>query len=67
MKVGVPEVHHRLQLHHGITLEDSRNPDVKIDSEWELYNLEADPREINNIYGHAGYAKAQAEILAKLD
>lgn len=34
--------------------------------EWELYDLQADPHEVNNVYGSPEYAQVQAEMKAEL-
>jgi hypothetical protein len=34
--------------------------------EWELYDLVADPREMTNVYGRAGYEEVTAELKAEL-
>ena len=33
----------------------------------KLYDLEADPREVNNVYGQPEFAEVQAVMLAELD
>jgi arylsulfatase A-like enzyme len=33
---------------------------------WELYDLKADPREVNNVYGKKGYEKITAELMKGL-
>ena len=30
--------------------------------EWELYDLERDPKEMNNLYGHRGYSDVAGEL-----
>jgi arylsulfatase A-like enzyme len=64
---GVRNERYKLIFYYGVTLEDTRNPDINIDAEWELYDLETDPREMNNVYGNPDFAKVQAEMLAELD
>jgi arylsulfatase A-like enzyme len=64
---GVRTERYKLIFYYGVTLEDTRNPDINIDAEWELYDLEADPREMNNVYGNPDFATIQAEMLAELD
>ena len=54
-------------FYYGVRLEDTRDPEINIDAEWELYDLEADPRESNNVYGQPEFAEVQAEMLAELD
>jgi arylsulfatase A-like enzyme len=64
---GVRNERYKLIFYYGITLEDTRDPEINIDAEWELYDLEADPRESNNVYGQPEFAEVQAEMLAELD
>ena len=64
---GVRNERYKLIFYYGVTLEDTRNPDISIEAEWELYDLETDPREINNIYGNPEFAEIQSEMLAELD
>ena len=64
---GVRNERYKLIFYYGVTLEDTRNPDINIEAEWELYDLEADPRELNNVYGQREFAGVQAEMLAELD
>ena len=33
---------------------------------WELYDLQEDPKEMNNLYGKAGYEKITEELKAEL-
>ena len=58
---------YKLIYYYGVALEDTRNPDINIDAEWELYDREADPREMNNVYGQSEFAEIQAAMLAELD
>jgi arylsulfatase A-like enzyme len=55
---------HSVRRHYGVT--DGRfklirfyEPDV---DEWELYDVEADPKELNNVYGDAKFAADQARL-----
>ncbi len=34
---------------------------------WELYDLEEDPNELTNLYGHEAYARVQAELHEELE
>jgi arylsulfatase A-like enzyme len=59
---------HDVRRHYGVT--DGRHklihfyePDV---DEWELYDLEADPREMSSVYGDARYADVQQSLLDEL-
>ena len=64
---GARTERYKLIYYYGVTLEDTRNPDINIDAEWELYDLEADPREINNVYGQPEFARVQADMLSELN
>ena len=33
---------------------------------WELYDLQQDPKELNNLYGKQGYEKITSEVKAEL-
>jgi hypothetical protein len=33
----------------------AEDADRKLEGSWELFDLETDPMELNNIYGHDGY------------
>jgi hypothetical protein len=35
--------------------------------EWEMYDLETDPMEMNNIYGDPEYAEVQADLHKRLE
>ncbi len=64
---GVRNERYKLIYYYGVTTEDTRMPDLEIPDEWELYDLEEDPNELNNVYGNPEYAAVQAEMLAELD
>lgn len=64
---GVRNERYKLIYYYGVEPEDTRNPDIDIPAEWELYDLETDPRELNNVYGKPEFATVQAEMLAELD
>ena len=34
--------------------------------EWEMYDMKADPREMNNVFGKPEYAKVQKELMELL-
>jgi arylsulfatase A-like enzyme len=36
-------------------------------NQWELFDLETDPRELNNLYGHPDYAQVTARLKERLD
>jgi len=64
---GVRNERYKLIYYYGVTPEDTGNPDLVLDAEWELYDLEADPQELNNVYGNPEFDDVQAEMLAELD
>ena len=39
---------------------------VKKINDWELFDLQKDPNELNSVYGDPAYAKVQAELTAEL-
>jgi arylsulfatase A-like enzyme len=47
--------------------EHAGQTNVGIDPYWELFDLEADPDELTNIYGQPGTKAVTAELLAELD
>jgi len=64
---GVRNERYKLIFYYGVTLEDTHNPEINIEAEWELYDLEIDPREMNNVYGRPEFAEVQAVMLDELD
>lgn len=59
---------HFVRRHYGVT--DGRyklihyyEPDV---DEWELFDVEVDPNELNSVYGHSDYAQIQAQLEEEL-
>ena len=64
---GVRNERYKLIFYYGVTVEDTHNPDIDIAAEWELYDLKADPCEVNNVYGQPEFAGVEAEMLAELD
>ena len=64
---GVRNVRYKLIFYYGVMLEDTHNPEINIEAEWELYDLEADPREMNNVYAQPEFAEVQAVMLTELD
>jgi len=63
---GVRTLQHKLIYYYADALgtpgsiEDSKEP------EWELFDLEADPYELMNVYHHPAYAAVKAELTAEL-
>jgi arylsulfatase A-like enzyme len=71
--------HHNVYAHYGVrTLRykliyyyaDALNQPGAIDDakepEWELFDLDQDPCELNNVYGHPEYADAVSELTVEL-
>lgn len=58
---------HSVKRHYGIRTERYKLIHFYNDiDEWELYDLQTDPREMNNIYGKEGTEAITAELLKKL-
>jgi arylsulfatase A-like enzyme len=59
---------HYVRRHFGVT--DRRFKLIRFYEddvdEWELYDLQFDPNELNNLYGHAAYAKVQRDLESEL-
>ncbi len=64
---GVRNERYKLIYYYGVTPKDTGDPAIKIEPEWELYDLQLDPRELNNVYGTPDYLKVQLTMLAELD
>lgn len=61
-------VPHRVRPHYGVVTQRYKlvhfyHPDIDT---WELFDLQADPRELTSMYGRADYAEVQAELHAEL-
>ncbi len=57
---------HHVAKHEGVTNGKSKLINFYTLNEWELYDLEKDPRELVSVYGKPEYAKVQAELTAEL-
>lgn len=62
--------HHNVYAHYGVRTERYKliyyyetQPEPQ---EWELFDLERDPRELHNVYGDPAYAPVVAELRAEL-
>lgn len=61
-----PEPHH-VSPHFGVTTEKYKLVRFyKGQDTWELYDLEQDPQEVNNVYGKEGYQTTTEELKQKL-
>lgn len=59
---------HRVNKHYGIRTNRYKLIHFYYDiDEWELYDLEKDPMELNNVYNNPEYSTVQAEHHQKLD
>lgn len=59
---------HDVRRHYGITTNKYKLIHFYYDMDvWELYDLEKDPNELNNIYGDPAYADIQAELYKELE
>ncbi len=58
---------HSVKRHYGIRTQDFKLIHFYNDvDEWEMYDMKADPREMNNIFGRPEYADKQAELMRLL-
>jgi arylsulfatase A-like enzyme len=59
---------HAVKRHYGIRTDRYKLIHFYYDiDEWELYDLEADPQEMRNVYGQEAYADVQADLHARLE
>jgi arylsulfatase A-like enzyme len=58
---------HHVAKHEGVTNGHTKLIHFYTLGEWELYDLDKDPHELNNVYGKPEYAKQQAEMTAELE
>ncbi len=59
---------HNVCRHYGITTDKYKLIHFYYDIDtWELYDLEKDPDEMNNVYGQPEYAEVQADLHKRLD
>lgn len=59
---------HAVKRHYGIRTENYKLIHFYYNiNEWELYNLNTDPQEMNNVYGQEKYAEIQKELHQKLE
>ena len=70
---GIPPQHcgarnHRYKLiyFYGLAYLENGVDGGFLEPEWELYDLEKDPKEMNNVYGNAAYAAVAKEMKAQL-
>lgn len=59
---------HMVKRHYGIRTDRFKLMHFYDDIDvWEMYDLQKDPREINNIYNHPDYAEVRKELHSSLD
>ncbi|MCL2649685.1 MAG: sulfatase [Candidatus Azobacteroides sp.] len=58
---------HSVRKHFGVKTERYKLICFYKDNDWELYDLQNDPHEMNNIYGKPGTEKITAELKSELD
>lgn len=55
---------HSVKRHYGIRTQDFKLIHFYNDvDEWEMYDMKADPREMNNVFGNPQYAAKQEELM----
>lgn len=55
---------HSVKRHYGIRTQDFKLIHFYNDiDEWEMYDMETDPKEMNSVYGKPEYAAKQAELM----
>jgi len=57
---------HSVQKHYGVRTERYKLIYFHEIDEWELYDLEKDPRELNNVYNDPAYAQIVKDLKAEL-
>lgn len=59
---------HAVKRHYGVRTDRYKLIRFYYDiEEWELYDLEKDPQELNNVYADPAYAEVKEELMKKLD
>ena len=59
---------HSVKRHYGIRTQDFKLIHFYNDiDEWEMYDMKADPREMNNVFGKPEYAEKQKELMRLLE
>ena len=59
---GIRSRQHKLIYYYGEALGTSGSTDGPTEPEWELFDLEADPREMRNVYSDPAYADVVPEL-----
>ncbi|MBN2853131.1 MAG: sulfatase [Clostridia bacterium] len=63
---GIRTKRYKLIFYYGKALGTSGSIDWNTDEEWELFDLEMDPNEMNNVYNRQEYSLIQAELKKRL-
>jgi arylsulfatase A-like enzyme len=64
---GVRNERYKLIYYYGGRPADTGTPDIDIPPEWELFDLEEDLREMNNVYSNSDYSTVLEEMMKELD
>lgn len=57
---------HRVRPHYGVRTERYKLIHYPTVNEWELFDLEKDPRELRSVYGDPAYASLVEKLKAEL-
>jgi len=57
---------HMVRRHYGVRTDRYKLIHFYNVGEWELYDLEKDPREMTSVYGHADYAGVAKDLTAEV-
>lgn len=63
---GVRTKRYKLIFFYGLGLDAPGSVDEPLPPEWEMYDLEKDPQEMNNVYDDPAYAETVRELKAEL-
>jgi len=63
---GIRTHHHKLIYYYGEALGTTGSFDEPFEPEWELFDLDKDPHELNNVYGDPAYAGVVRELTGEL-
>jgi arylsulfatase A-like enzyme len=64
---GVRTLRHKLIYYYGEALGAQGAIEESWDPEWELFDLDKDPCELNNVYGDPAYADVVRELTAEME
>lgn len=63
---GVRTRRYKLIYYYGEALDAAGAIDEPKPPEWELFDLDEDPTEMNNVYGHPEYSRVVEQLKAEL-